>query len=72
MNSTDITRLENVTYIQVQIASFYAELEAMKAENMQREHLGQSMAWDEGCFNSLIEKHGLSHNQVIAKLQEWL
>ena len=42
-----------------------AEIEGMKAENMQREALGQSMAYDEEAFTSVIDKYGIHHNVVL-------
>ena len=35
----------------IQSMAVQAEIEGMKAENKQREYLGQSMAYSEDCFN---------------------
>ncbi len=72
MDSYDIIKLQNVAYVNSQIASFYAELEAMKAENLQAEHLGQSVPWSHNEFNSLIDKYQLSHNSVLTNFQNGL
>lgn len=47
-----------------------AEIEGMKAENMQREALGQSMAYGEESFTSVIDKYGIHHNGVITTINE--
>jgi hypothetical protein len=72
MDDYGIIKLQNVAYVNSQIASAMIELEAMKAENMQREHMGQSMAWDESSFTSLIDKYQLGHNSVLTNLQNGL
>ena len=72
MDSYDIIKLQNIAYVNSQIASALIELESMKAENMQREHLGQSMAWDESSFMSLIDKYQLGHNAVLTNFQNGL
>ena len=37
----------------------------MAAENAQRKHLGQSMAYTEDDFLLVIEREGISHNAVM-------
>ena len=65
MDSFDIKKLENITYVNSQIVSAQIEMEAMKAANAEREHRGQSQAWDEDSFISLIDKYQLGHNSVL-------
>lgn len=36
-----------------------AEIEAMKAENAQRAHLGQSMAWTDAAFQEALDAYKL-------------
>ena len=48
MNEYDIRRLAAILAIQ-------ADVEGMKAENMQREHLGQSMAYTDDDFHAMSE-----------------
>jgi len=43
------------------------ELEAMKADNKQRELKGKSLSYDENDFLNLFERYGLGHNGVAAK-----
>ena len=40
----------------------------MAAENKQREHRGESLAYSDKSFFDLIEEFGLGHNNVIAIL----
>jgi hypothetical protein len=72
MDDFGIIKLQNIAYVNSQIASFYAELEAMKSENLQAEHLGQSMPWSYNEFNSLIDKYQLGHNAVLTNFQNGL
>jgi ParB-like chromosome segregation protein Spo0J len=39
------------------------EMNAMIAENKQREALGESMAYTEKDFLALVDKHGIHHNK---------
>lgn len=41
------------------------EAMGMQAENKQREHRGESMAYVEADFAKLLEKYQLGHNAVI-------
>jgi len=43
-------------HTKIEIEALIAEREGMSAENKQREHLGQSLAYDEGAFQDLAEK----------------
>ena len=65
-----MTNLEphHLSEVMYQFGMFLAaqiEMEAMKAENKQREHLGQSMAYVDSDFASLIEKYGIHHNALV-------
>lgn len=42
----------------------------MHAENMQRAHRGESVAYDSLSFEQLIEEKGLGYNQIISLLNE--
>jgi hypothetical protein len=59
---------QRMVYMQAQIASALIEMEAMKAENLRREHLGQSIAYDGDAFLALIPKYMLGHNSIITEL----
>lgn len=41
-----------------------AEIEGMKALNMQRQVVGSSMAYDDNAFFNVIEKYGIHHNAI--------
>jgi hypothetical protein len=46
----DIQKLENIAMLNFYLADFNARIAGMIAENKQREHLGQSMAYTEEDF----------------------
>ena len=60
---------ERAAYIISQSAAAHIKALGMQAENMQREALGQSMAYDEAAFDNLIQEHGLDHNSVVSVLR---
>jgi len=60
---------ENVAYVIAQAACLVAETLGMHAENMQREHCGQSMAYVAADFQAAIEKYGCHHNAVLTALR---
>lgn len=62
MNEQEIYLLSQITCAQI-------EMNAMMAENQQRQHLGQAMAYTEEAFIELIEKYDLSHNAVLSYLR---
>ena len=70
MDDRSILKLQNIAYVNSQIASAMIELEAMKATNQERYRKGQSDAWDEEAFISLIDKYQLNHNAVITNLHQ--
>lgn len=43
------------------------EAMGMVAENQQRIHRGESLAYTEESFNKLIEKHGIHHNGILSR-----
>jgi hypothetical protein len=52
-----------ILYFQMQLLQAEIEMNAMIAENKQREHLGQSMAYTDADFIQLIDKFGIHHNK---------
>jgi len=60
-----LNKNQTTAYVLAQTACALAEIEGMKAENMQRAVLGQSMAYDEAAFQAVIERYGIHHNGVI-------
>lgn len=60
---------DNAAYVTAQAACAMIEAMGMVAENQQRQHRGESMAYTEHAFNKLIEKYGIHHNAVCTVLQ---
>lgn len=58
-------REQKIAYINSQTVCAQAELSGMEAENAQREHRGESMAYDEDAFMDIPVKYGITHNQVL-------
>jgi hypothetical protein len=61
---------QKAAYINAMTASATAEIFGMHAENMQRQAVGQSMAYDEKAFEDVITRHGLHHNAVVDFLND--
>lgn len=60
-----MTPEQQAAYIFAQSVAALAEIEGMKAENMIRESLGHSMAYDHVAFMEVIDRYGLHHNSVL-------
>ena len=60
-----MTDEQKAAYVFAQSVCALAKVEAMKAENMQREAEGKSMAYDEVAFVSVIEEYGIHNNAMI-------
>ena len=60
--SKDIIQLQELLYFKMKLLQAEIEMNAMIAENKQREALGQSMAYTEKSFIDLIEKYNIHHN----------
>lgn len=60
-----------VAFVNAQVACMLAELEAMKAENRQREIAGHPPAYGNEAFMSLQERYLVGHNAVISYLREY-
>lgn len=54
---------QNLAYFKMNMLQAEIEMNAMIAENKQREHRGESMAYTETDFMKLIEKHDVHHNK---------
>ena len=72
MDDFGIIKLQNIAYVNSQIASALIELEAMKSENAEAERHGHSLAWSYNEFCSLIDKYQLGHNAVLTNFQNGL
>lgn len=60
-----MTPEQKAAYIIAQAACAMAEIEGMKAENMQRQQRGESMAYVEDDFIGIPDKYGIHDNAVI-------
>jgi len=60
----------SVTIVKSQIACAMIEMEAMIAENKEREMRGESLAYNGDAFTALIDKYGLGWNTVVSRLNE--
>lgn len=60
--------LKNLTIANAAIARAIIKALGMHAENMQREILGYSMAYDENAFLSLIDEECIEHNDILSLL----
>lgn len=66
-----MTSEEKAAYVFSQSVCVLAEIEGMRAENMQRELRGESMAYDHAAFTDLILQYGIGHNTVMHILHKW-
>lgn len=60
-----MTPEQKAAYVQAQTMAAYAEIEGMKAVNIERQDHGHSLAYSEGAFLEVIEKYGLHHNTLM-------
>lgn len=60
-----MNREQRIAYIISQSAAALITAMAMQAENDQRKHLGQSMAYQEDAFLNVIDQHGIGTNSVL-------
>ena len=60
-----MTPEQKAAYIQAQAACAMADVAGMQAENMQREHRGEAMAYVEEDFVEIPNKYGIHCNAVI-------
>ncbi len=58
----------NLVYLQGIQLQARIELEGMIAENQQRIHLGQSLAYVEKDFQELRNRHGIHHNALMGHI----
>ena len=68
MNDYDIIKLQNIAYVNSQIACAQIELAAMQAENTDRFFKGESPAYQGKEFMALIDRYQLGHNSVVTNL----
>lgn len=68
MDSFDVVKLQNITYVMCQNTSNIALSSIWAVENSQRERRGEAPAWSYESMMLLIDKYQLSHNAVITNL----
>ena len=56
---------QQAAFIVSQSASALIEAMGMVAENEQRKHRGESIAYPEAAFTALIDRYGIGHNAVL-------
>jgi hypothetical protein len=61
-NSYDLAYLADLLYFKMNLLQAEIAMNGMIAENKQREALGQSMAYVENDFASLIGQYSIHHN----------
>lgn len=65
-----MTDEQKAAYVMGQAACLMAEVAGMQAENMQRESLGHSMAYDEQAFADAINKYQCHHNAALSIFEQ--
>jgi len=59
---------ENTVILNARVARALIRAMGYQAENLQRQHRGESMAYMEKDFSDLIELEDIGHNDVISLL----
>lgn len=65
-----MTPEQKAAYVMAMAAAAHAEVEAMRAENMQREMRGESMAYNDEAFIALIERYGIHPNAIMTFFED--
>lgn len=60
-----MTSEQKAAYIYAKTVSMYAEIQGMVAENQQRIHRNESIAYDLDAFMLLRDKYGLDENSLV-------
>jgi hypothetical protein len=68
MDSIDVEIMQAVAYVFSQSVAAQAEIAAMNAANLERQHRGEAMAYGEAAFIKVIETYDLSYPSVNYKL----
>lgn len=61
-----MTDEQKAAYVISQAACAMAEIAGMQAENQQRMHRGEALAYTEQSFNDVILRNVVSHNAVLS------
>jgi hypothetical protein len=65
-----MTESEKAAFLFSQSAAALIEAMGMFSENMQRQSLGYSMAYNEEAFLNVIKVNRISHNDALAYLKD--
>jgi hypothetical protein len=65
-----MTREQAAAFVFSQSIAALAEIEAMKAANVERMARGHSPAYNEGHFQDISNRYGVSHNSVCEIFRE--
>ncbi len=60
-----MTPVQTAAYVFAASVRVLAYVEGMKAENMQRQHRGEGMAYTDADFGKVIEEEGLGCNTIL-------
>ena len=60
-----MTPEQQAAYVIAMAACVTAEAAAMQAENQQRSHRGEAVAYTGQAFTDLINQYGIHHNAVL-------
>jgi len=63
-----MTSEQSAAFVNAAVARPLIKAQGMTAENMQRAHRGESMAYNDEAFEKLINDEGIGHNSVITSL----
>jgi len=66
-----MTDEQKAAFIIAQSAVLVARVAGMQAENQIREHRGESLAYAENAFLTLIDESGVHHNAAIGLFHDW-
>lgn len=69
MTWQDVQRMNNIAFLQSQIACAQIELAAMNIENEIRLQRGETPAYAEAALMDVINKYGIGHNAALTTLQ---
>ena len=66
-----MTPEQQAAYINAQAVCALAEIAGMTAENEQRKHRGEAMAYVESAFEGIARKYGIRHNAVVGFFHQY-
>jgi hypothetical protein len=69
MSPYDVQKMQNIACVMAEVARFNAEIESMKAANVERQIAGNSPAYGEAAFLAAIDRSGVHWNAVSETLQ---